>query len=234
MANSATGNPDQARVIGTITGPLLVVAGPGSGKTFCLVERTAHILETTGVDPSRVLISTFTEKAAKELTTRITNRLSRSDSYGSPLDLTVGTLHSIFLQLLDEFRAHTSIQRNYTVLDRFDQQYFIFQQLSEFRAIDGLRDLLTGGASRSAWSFSGTLAGWINKVSEAGIRGEGLREAEVEDLKTLGEAYGEYGRLLAQFNYLDFSTIQVEMLKLLENDTICSEIQGPLRLPDDR
>ena len=226
MANSATGNPDQARVIDTITGPLLVVAGPGSGKTFCLVERTAHILETTGVDPSRVLISTFTEKAAKELTTRITNRLSRSDSDGSPVDLTVGTLHSIFLRLLDEFRAHTSIQRNYTVLDRFDQQYFIFQQLSEFRAIGGLRDLLTGGASRSAWSFAGTLAGWINKVSEAGIQGEGLREAGVEDLKTLGEAYGEYGRLLAQFNYLDFSTIQVEMLKLLENDTICAEIQS--------
>ena len=226
MANSATANPDQARVIDTITGPLLVVAGPGSGKTFCLVERTAHILETTGVDPSRVLISTFTEKAAKELTTRITNRLSRSDSYSSPVDLSVGTLHSIFLRLLDEFRAHTSIQRNYTVLDRFDQQYFIFQQLSEFRAIDGLQGLLTGSASRSAWSFSGTLAAWINKVSEEGIRGERLREADVEDLKTLGKAYIEYGRLLAQFNYLDFSTIQVEMLTLLENNTICAEIQS--------
>ena len=47
-----------------------------------------------------------------------------------------------------------------------------------------------------------------------------------EDFETLGEAYGEYSRLLAQYNYLDFSTIQVEMLKLLENDTICAEIQG--------
>ena len=183
MANSATANPNQARVVDNITGPLLVVAGPGSGKTFCLVERTAHILETTGVDPSRVMVSTFTEKAAKELTTRITNRLDGSGNGSSPVDLTVGTLHSIFLRLLDEFRAHTSIQRNYTILDRFDQQYFIFQKLSEFRAIDGLRGLLTGAASRSAWSFAGTLAGWFNKVSEEGIRGEGLRESGVRGLR---------------------------------------------------
>lgn len=226
MVNSATANPDQARVIGTIAGPLLVVAGPGSGKTFCLVERTAHILESTGIDPSRVMVSTFTDKAAKELTARITNRLRSSGNGGSPVDLAVGTLHSIFLQLLDEFRAHTSIQRNYTVLDRFDQQYFIFQQMSEFSAIDGLRSLLTGGASRSAWSVAGALAGWINRVSEEGLQDESLRESEISDLKILGAAYAEYARLLAQFNYLDFSTIQVEMLRLLQNDSICAEIQG--------
>ena len=63
----ASPNPEQTEVIESILGPLLVVAGPGSGKTFCLVERVANILSSTEVAPERVLISTFTEKAAKEL-----------------------------------------------------------------------------------------------------------------------------------------------------------------------
>ena len=101
-------NEAQEQVISNISGPLLVVAGPGSGKTFCLVERVANILRSTSVAPERILVSTFTEKAAKELITRITTRLGGIESIGNPLDLTVGTLHSIFLSLLEEFRAYTS------------------------------------------------------------------------------------------------------------------------------
>lgn len=116
----ASPNPEQLEVIQSISGPLLVVAGPGSGKTFCLVERVANILVSTKVLPERILVSTFTEKAAKELVTRITTRLGGLERLGNPLDLTVGTLHSIFLKLLEEFRAYTRIQKNYTVdLSRF-------------------------------------------------------------------------------------------------------------------
>lgn len=82
-------NVEQQRVIDTLEGPVLIVAGPGSGKTFSLVERTANLLATRDVQPERVLISTFTEKAAKELKTRITDRLQRAGTAINPLDLLI-------------------------------------------------------------------------------------------------------------------------------------------------
>lgn len=222
----ASPNLAQAQVIEAIDGPLLVVAGPGSGKTFCLVERVANILRTTGVAPERVMVSTFTEKAAKELVTRITSRLGGIENLGNPLDLTVGTLHSIFLKLLEEFRAYTRIQKNYTVLDQFDQQYFLFQQASEFKAIEGIEDALGLRGPQSSWRFAGALMVWLNKISEEGISAEQLLASETPEMLASGEAYQTYQRLLSEYNYLDFSTIQVEMLRLLDNPEVCEQIQG--------
>ncbi len=68
-------NREQQRVINHTEGPILVIAGPGSGKTFTLVERILHIIKTKNVKPENLLVATFTEKAAKELVTRISNRL---------------------------------------------------------------------------------------------------------------------------------------------------------------
>ncbi|WP_179381685.1 ATP-dependent helicase [Jannaschia marina] len=222
----ASPNHAQAQVIATTGGPLLVVAGPGSGKTFCLVERVANILRSTGVAPERVLVSTFTEKAAKELVTRITSRLGGIESLGNPLDLTVGTLHSIFLKLLEEFRAYTRIQKNYTVLDQFDQQYFLFQQASEFKDIEGIEDALGLRGPQSSWRFAGALMVWLNKISEEGISAEQLLANETPEMLASGEAYKTYQRLLSEYNYLDFSTIQVEMLRLLDNPEVCEQIQS--------
>ena len=223
---SVAPNNKQAEVISTISGPLLVVAGPGSGKTFCLVERVASILRSGDVAPERVLISTFTEKAAKELVTRITAKLGGIQNIGNPLDLTVGTLHSIFLKLLEEFRAYTRIQKNYTVLDQFDQQYFVFQQIGEFRDIEGIEDALGLKGPQSSWRFAGALTAWLNKISEEGISGEDLAASSLPEMTASGEAYLTYQRLLGEFNYLDFSTIQVEMLGLLNNPQVAEEIQG--------
>ena len=123
-ASQQNPNAQQNEAINQLDGPVLIVAGPGSGKTFCLVERTLNLLANRNVATDRILVSTFTEKAAKELTTRITSRMQMTGSKLNPLDLTVGTLHSIFLDILDEFRAFSRIRRNYTILDQFDQQYF--------------------------------------------------------------------------------------------------------------
>lgn len=76
-------NKSQSEVISCLDGPLLVVAGPGSGKTFCLVERIANILRSEKVEPERNLVSTFTEKAAKELVSQITQRLGGIGSMGN-------------------------------------------------------------------------------------------------------------------------------------------------------
>lgn len=69
-------NQRQLEAIRATDGPLLIIAGPGSGKTFTLVERIVHLITQDGVVPESLLVVTFTEKAARELTTRISNRLA--------------------------------------------------------------------------------------------------------------------------------------------------------------
>lgn len=222
MVSSA--NAEQQQVIDTLDGPVLIVAGPGSGKTFSLVERTANLLASRDVEPERVFISTFTEKAAKELKTRITERLRRSNFKINPLDLTVGTLHSIFLDIIDEFRAFTRIRRNYTILDQFDQQYFVFQRLSEFRDIDGLEAFVRPSPITSGWRTAETLCRYLNKISEEAITPPALADARTAELQLLGAAYVRYQELLNQYNYIDFSTIQVEVLRLLNLPDVAEKL----------
>lgn len=203
---------------------MLIVAGPGSGKTFSLVERSANLLTSRDVQPERVLISTFTEKAAKELKTRITDRLQRSGLKINPLDLTIGTLHSIFLDIIDEFRAFSRIRRNYTILDQFDQQYFVFQRLVEFREIDGLEVFLRPSPSTSSWRTAELLCGYLNKISEEAVDPMSLAAASAKELQMLGEAYSFYQKLLNQYNYIDFSTIQIEVLRLLDLPEVAEKL----------
>ena len=219
-------NLEQRSAIEALDGPVLIVAGPGSGKTFSLVERTANLLATRDVEPSRVLISTFTEKAAKELRTRITDRLNRNGGTLNPLDLTVGTLHSIFLDIIEEFRAFSRIRRNFTILDQFDQQYFVFQRLSDFNDIDGLDNLVRPSSRLSSWRVAERLCAYLNKLSEEAVGVAALADASAAELQVLGAAYARYQDLLEQYNYVDFSSIQVEVLRLLELAEVEEQICG--------
>ena len=68
-------NPEQQEAIHTTEGPLLIIAGPGSGKTFTLVERIYYLISEKNLQPEQLFVSTFTEKAAAELITRISSRI---------------------------------------------------------------------------------------------------------------------------------------------------------------
>ncbi|MGL5362133.1 MAG: ATP-dependent helicase, partial [Bosea sp. (in: a-proteobacteria)] len=217
-------NSQQLSAIEAVSGPVLIVAGPGSGKTFCLVQRTAKLIEEGHATPDKILVSTFTEKAAKELKTRITDRLQRSGKSINPLDLTIGTLHSIFLTIIDDFRAFSRVRRNPTVLDEFDQRYFVYQRLSEFRAVEGLEAFIQPKGGLSSWRIAERLCQYLTKVSEEAISHANLEGAEVIELRALGEAYQLYHRLLEQYNYIDFSTIQVEVLRLLEIPEVADQL----------
>ena len=80
MAFDFTNTNDQQKdAITTTEGPLLITAGPGTGKTHTLVQRAIYLIQELGIKPEEIFIATFTEKAAKELITRITNELASKD-----------------------------------------------------------------------------------------------------------------------------------------------------------
>ncbi|MBQ9242779.1 MAG: UvrD-helicase domain-containing protein [Proteobacteria bacterium] len=134
-------NPQQQKVVETTECPLLVIAGPGSGKTHTLVERVFHLIADKGVKAENILVATFTEKAAKELVTRITNLALKQSLSIDTSDMYIGTLHSIFLRILEEYRDYTDLHANYRVLDDFDQKYIIYQNARNFYSITDIDTL---------------------------------------------------------------------------------------------
>lgn len=221
-------NAAQRSAITATDGPLLIIAGPGSGKTFTLVERVIHLIQNKGVQPENLLVVTFTDKAAAELTTRLANRLNQEGVRFNLNEMPLGTFHSLCLRWLEEYREFTRLKRNFTLLDEFDQQYFLYSRLSAFEALPGSEHLLS--ANRGAWGRSSELLKWINTVSEEALDPEALLAAPEEAVRALGHAARFYYQQLEADNALDFSTIQRETLLLLEHyPHVRAELQGKLR-----
>jgi DNA helicase-2/ATP-dependent DNA helicase PcrA len=171
-------------------------------------------------------VATFTEKAAAELITRITRRLLLRDIVVNIDEMYVGTLHSICLRFLDEYREFSRLKKNYAVMDQFDQSFFLFQHLKEFESIAPLTNI-TGDKQKSMWSRSSELCAWLNKLSEELVDPHRLMESDNERIQALGAWYAQYLALLEQENMLDFSVIQLEAVKLLESHK--AEVLAPLQ-----
>ena len=125
-------NPQQLEAILATEGPVLIIAGASSGKTFTLVERIVYLITHKDVAPESLFVLTFTGKAARELTTRISNRLSDLGINFNLNEMYLGTFHSICLRILEDFREFTWLKRSFTL---FDQQYFLYQRIKYFREL---------------------------------------------------------------------------------------------------
>ena len=114
-------------------------------------------------------------------------------------------------------------------MDQFDQQYFFFQKLREFHEIENVH-FITGTLEKTpAWIQSENLVKWINKVSEEVLPIDELCESGDQALTALGECYKKYSQLLEENNALDFSTIQVVALRLLQdNAEVLQKMQSQL------
>ena len=131
-------NERQIEAIQSTSGPVLITAGPGTGKTFTLVQRAIYLIQECKIQPEEIFIATFTEKAAKELVTRITNELAARDISVNVNEMYVGTFHSICLRIIKEHLEYSRLRKNYRMLDSFDQQYMVFQNLNRFKRITNL------------------------------------------------------------------------------------------------
>lgn len=212
-------NSSQLEAVTTTEGPVLIIAGPGSGKTFTLVERITYLITEKNISPENILISTFTEKAAKEIITRISNRLSDLDVEVNINDMYIGTLHSICLRILKDNLEYTRLKKNYRTLDQFEQQYFIYQNIKEFSQLEGYENLYKNTKIPSNWRQSNFIATNVNKLSEENVNPYKLIEFNDYKIQALGRVYKKYLELIEGENIIDFSTIQTETYRLLEENS---------------
>ena len=218
-------NTQQLEAILSTDGPLLIIAGPGSGKTFTLVERIVYLITHKGVAPESLLVVTFTDKAARELTTRTSNRLAEVGIQFNLNEMYLGTFHSICLRLLEDYREFTRLKRSFTLFDQFDQQYFLYQHIKDFRELPDAQ-LVMGDDQTGRWAQSENLLKWLNKVSEEALDATTLAAAPEPEIRALATCFAKYQELLHEHNSLDFSGIQYEALQLLEKRP---EVLGQLR-----
>ena len=118
-------NPEQDAAVHHVDGPLLVLAGAGTGKTRVLVSRVAHLVDT-GVPPSEILAVTFTNKAAREMKERLARQLGARAGR-----IWIGTFHAICARLLRELAPLVGLTQTFTIFDVDDQTKLLGRLLKE-------------------------------------------------------------------------------------------------------
>lgn len=227
MFDYGNANEAQREAIDSTNGLVLITAGPGTGKTFTLVKRAVYLIQECGVKPEQIMMATFTEKAAKELITRITNELAKRDISVNVNEMYIGTFHSLCLRIIKEHLEYTRLKRNYRLLDTFDQKYLVFRNYYKFKNIDGIDTLLP---ARGTWKRSDEICNYANHLSEEMVDIEALQSDSNADIRTLGKILKVYQEMLEEGNLIDFSTIQTECYRLLvENKEILEELQNKLQ-----
>ena len=227
MFDFGQANAEQIKAIQHTEGPVLIIAGPGTGKTFTLVKRVVYLISEKKVSPENILIATFTEKAAKELVTRISNELLKLDIAVNINELYIGTLHSICLRLIKENVEFTRLKKNYRLMDDFDQKYLIYRN---HRAFDDIEDIALISDTVKPWERAKQLSYYFNAVSEELVTAEDLKKDPDPAVQVLAKAYELYQALLSDENAMDFSSIQVIAYNLLkENEAVRQKVQEQLR-----
>ena len=217
-------DPKKKEIIEHVDGPLLVIAGPGAGKTMAIVERVVNLIARHQVAPENILVSTFTEKAAAELVSRISDRMAEEGLKVSLNEMYIGTMHSIFLRVLKDYAEFTRLKKNYKTFDDFDQKYAVYRNL--YKRFKPLPNLDLVAPEQSNWSKADSICRFVNKVREEAIDAETLLAGHEPEIVALGEVYRAYQQILVEENAIDFSAIQSEMLSLIDaNPQVLKKLQ---------
>ncbi|MCS7001370.1 MAG: UvrD-helicase domain-containing protein [Dehalococcoidia bacterium] len=199
-------NPEQRRAVETVDGPVLIVAGPGSGKTRVISHRVAYLLKERGVPPWRVMAVTFTNKAANEMKERIAALIG-----GDATDrLTIGTFHAICARILRAEGDAIGIDRRFAIFDDDDQLRVMKQTLADLRLDEGAvspRAVLSAISRRKA-----ELIGPDDPAGRGGFFDEIVQRA-----------YRGYQQRLAESRGLDFDDLISETVRLLTQSAASRE-----------
>jgi DNA helicase-2/ATP-dependent DNA helicase PcrA len=204
-------NPEQRLAVETTEGPLLVLAGAGTGKTRVLTTRLAHILATGKAWPGQILCVTFTNKAAREMKDRI-GRLIGGVVEGMTW---LGTFHSIGVKILRRHAELARLKSGFSILDT-DDQIRLLKQLIETHDIDEKR--------WPARQLAALIDGWKNR----GITPERLPAGEAHSFANGkgGVLYAEYQERLKVVNAADFGDLLLEVLRIFqENADVLKDYQ---------
>jgi DNA helicase-2/ATP-dependent DNA helicase PcrA len=181
-------NPVQTQAVQAAPGPVLVLAGPGSGKTRVLTHRIAHLIQESGVRPYQILAVTFTNKAAREMVSRLETIIGEDTAR-----LTIGTFHAICVRILRREAAYLNLGSNFGIYDADDQQRLVTRIIKEF-------DLDTN-AYRPSF-----VQGAISRAKNDLITADTYRAPSYR-YEAVSRVFERYEQIKAENNALDFDDL---------------------------
>jgi superfamily I DNA/RNA helicase len=189
-------NPEQQEAVRTIDGPLLILAGAGTGKTRVITSRVAYLI-AQGIPPEAILAVTFTNKAAKEMRERLAGMIEKSDAK----QVVMSTFHALCVRLLRGDIDRLGYKRNFTIYDEGDQMGLIRKIITKVSARD---EKLDPHAAKSMISR---------------LKNQGLRERSPGDDQSLMAAvYLRYQEELKTLNAVDFDDLLILAVQLLREN----------------
>ncbi|MBX9751679.1 MAG: UvrD-helicase domain-containing protein [Roseococcus sp.] len=195
-------NPEQRSAVETLDGPLLVLAGAGTGKTRVLTTRFAHLLMTGRAQPHQVLSVTFTNKAAREMRERVGAILNR------PVEgLWLGTFHALAARMLRRHAELVGLTSSFTILDT-DDQARLLKQVMEAEGVDLKR-----------WPPNGLMA-VIQRWKDRGLTPDRIPVAETSDYANnrAEKLYAAYQARLITLNACDFGDLLLHITEILRTN----------------
>lgn len=220
-------NDDQRNAIAYTGGPLLVIAGPGSGKTLVLVLRTLNILLQGRAQPSEIMVTTFAEKSAYELRDRIAAAAQKVGYTRDLSALKIGTIHGVCNDYVQRYRQHTDLGNGYEVLDDLTQLFFLNDHFDEI--IGPTENDLYLGHWKTRWTAIKGLQPYLDKITEELIDPDALCQSGDAFLAKVGNAYRAYEEALSATNRLDFAHQQKVFFHLLDDQTVGTRIRQSLK-----
>jgi len=194
-------NPQQARAVRYIDGPMLVLAGAGSGKTRVITEKISYLLGACGIAANRIAALTFTNKSAQEMKTRVKKMVGEKGAKG----LSVSTFHRLGLNILQKEYKNLDYKSGFSV---FDQQDAI-ATLQELMSVRGARGLEQAGRAHwqiSAWKNDGLLPEQASSM------------AQDDQQLRLARIYTKYQRQLHAYNAFDLDDLILQTTQLFANN----------------
>jgi len=203
-------NPAQREAVETISGPVLILAGPGSGKTRVITHRIAYLVRVCGVSPRRIMAVTFTNKAAREMEERL-HRLAR----GSLDSLTIGTFHAICARILRRDGRAINVDSHFIIYDADDQISLLKRSLQEV------------GLDPKQYAPRAVQSAISAAKSRMLTPADYLQHSRSYFEEVVQRVYERYQQLLTESNALDFDDLLMKVVYLFrQNPELLAKYQS--------
>jgi ATP-dependent DNA helicase Rep len=191
-------NPRQQEAVNYVGGPLLVLAGAGSGKTSVITRKIAHLVQNCGIRAQYIVAMTFTNKAAREMKERVATLLRPGEGRG----LTVSTFHNLGLNIIRKEHARLGYKPGFSIFDEADVKALMADIMQkEYSGDDGVDEI------------KNMIGAWKNDLV---LPPEALESARNPKEQTAAIVYTHYQRTLKAYNAVDFDDLILQPVKLFQ------------------
>ena len=206
-------NPQQQQAVEYVSGPCLVLAGAGSGKTRVIINKIAHLIGKCGYLPKQIAAVTFTNKAAREMKERVAQSIGKESSKG----LIVSTFHTLGFDIIKREYKHLGFKANMTLFDEHDQMALLKELTADLLQED--KELLRTLINR--------ISNWKNDLCSPQ---QAMALAHDKQEQTFAHCYDRYNKQLRAYNALDFDDlIMLPTLLFKQNEEVRSKWQEKIR-----